>query len=177
MNLRAWATPTVLGAILISSVTGALLFFEADTGFAKLAHQWLGWLLIVGAIAHAYTNRAALLAHLSGARGRAVVAAFVLTTIAVIVPWPRGSDRGEGGGGGGNVEGAGDGGGLLAAEYTLTHVSLDRPAPLAARDVSEPVERLRGPGFDEASGEASIHDFAHGGGERDRALGVVFSAE
>lgn len=175
-NLRAWATPSVLGAMVISSVTGVLLFFEADTGFAKLAHQWLGWLLVIGAIAHAYTNRASLGAHLRGAKGRAVLAVFVLTTIAVIVPLPRGGGEGRGRGGG-NVEGAGEGGGLLAAEYTLTHVSLDRLAPLAGRDVSELVDRLRGAGFDEASGEASIHDFAHGGGERDRALGVVFSPE
>jgi hypothetical protein len=172
-NLRAWATPSVLGAMVISSVTGVLLFFEADTGFAKLAHQWLGWLLALGAIAHAYTNRAALGAHLRGAKGRVVLAVFVLTTIAAIVPW-----SGSGGeAGGANVEGAGEGGGLLAAEYALTHVSLDRLAPLAGRDVSDLVERLRGAGFDQASGEASIHDFAHGGGERDRALGVVFSPD
>ena len=95
-NLRAWATPSVLGAMVISSVTGVLLFFEADTGFAKLAHQWLGWLLVIGAIAHAYTNRAALGAHLRGVKGRVVLAVFVLTTIAVIVPLPRGG-RGEGG--------------------------------------------------------------------------------
>lgn len=175
-SLRAWATPSVLGAMVISSVTGTLLFFEADTGFAKLAHQWLGWLLVLGAIAHAYTNRASLTAHLRGAKGRAVLAGFVLTTVAVIVPIPRGR-RSEGQGRDGeNVEGAGEGGGLLAAEYALTHVSLERLAPLAGRGVSELVERLRDAGFDEASGAASIHDFAHGGGERDRALGLVFSS-
>jgi hypothetical protein len=177
-NLRAWATPTVLGALVISSVTGALLFFEADSGFAKLAHEWLGWVLVLGAIAHAYTNRASLRAHLSGARGRVVVTAFVLTTIAVIVPWSSGGGgRGRGRGRGGNVEGAGEGGGMLAAEYTLTHVSLDRLAPLAGREVGELVDRLEGAGFSGVSAEASIHDFAHGGGERDRALGVVFSPE
>jgi hypothetical protein len=166
----------VLGAMVISSVTGVLLFFEADSGFAKLAHEWLGWVLVLGAIAHAYTNRASLRAHLSGARGRVVVAAFVLTTIAVIVPWSSGGG-GRRRGRGANVEGAGEGGGMLAAEYTLTHVSLDRLAPLAGREVGDLVERLEGAGFSGVSAEASIHDFAHGGGERDRALGVVFSPE
>jgi hypothetical protein len=97
--------------MVISSVTGVLLFFEADSGFAKLAHEWLGWVLVLGAIAHAYTNRASLRAHLSGARGRVVVAAFVLTTIAVIVPWSSGGG-GRRRGRGANVEGAGEGGGM-----------------------------------------------------------------
>jgi hypothetical protein len=105
-----------------------------------------------------------------------VVAAFVLTTIAVIVPWSSGGG-GRRRGRGANVEGAGEGGGMLAAEYTLTHVSLDRLAPLAGREVGDLVERLEGAGFSGVSAEASIHDFAHGGGERDRALGVVFSPE
>ncbi len=173
MQLRSWATPVVFGALTLSSVTGALLFFHADTGYAKLAHEWLGWLLIAGAVAHVYTNRAAFAAHLRGGRGRGVTLVFALVIVAAIIPWPSGDDGGRGGG----VEGAGDGGGLRAAEYTLTHSSLEHLAPLTGRDVDQLVERLHGAGFEGAAADASIHDFAHGGGERDRALGVAFGPD
>lgn len=170
MNLRSWATPFVLGALTLSSVTGALLFFEADTAASKAAHEWLGWALVGGAVAHAFTNRRALAAHLAGTRGRVTVGLFLLFTLAVSLPWPAED-------GGGEPSGGGDGGGLLAAEYALTHVSLDRLAPLAGRDASELVERLHAAGFEGAEAAASIDDFAEGGGARDRALGVVFSPD
>lgn len=171
MQLRSYATPVVFGAIGISSITGVLLFFHADTGYAKLAHEWLGWLLIVAAVVHVYTNRAAFAAHLNGTKGRVIVVAFAVLIVSAIVPWP------TGGGEGGGVEGAGDGGGLLAAEYTLTHTSLESLAPITGRDVDQLVDRLRTAGFDGAAADASIHDFAHGGGQRDRALGVVFGPD
>lgn len=172
MQLRAYATPIVFGALALSSVTGVLLFFHADTGLAKVAHEWLGWLLIAGAVAHVYTNRQAFAAHLKGTRGRVITLVFALVIVAAVVPWPSG-----GGGEGGGVEGAGDGGGMLAAEYTLTHTSLESLAPITGRSVEQLVDRLRTAGFDGAAADASIHDFAHGGGSRDRALGVVFGPE
>ena len=171
MQLRSYATPVVFGAIALSSVTGALLFFHADTGYAKLAHEWLGWLLIVAAVAHVYTNRAAFAAHLNGAKGRVIVLAFAALIVSSIVPWP------SGGGEGGDVEGAGDGGGLRAAEYTLTHTPLESLAPITGRDVDQLVDRLRAAGFEGAAPGDSIHDFAEGGGQRDRALGVVFGPD
>jgi len=171
MQLRSYATPLVFGAIGLSSITGALLFFDTDTGYAKLAHEWLGWLLIAAAVLHVYTNRAAFAAHLSGTKGRVIVVAFAVLIVSSIVPWPSG--EGEGGG----VEGAGDGGGLLAAEYTLTHMSLESLAPITGRNVDQLVDRLRAAGFEGVAAGASIHDFAHGGGQRDRALGVLFGPE
>jgi hypothetical protein len=60
MNLRSWATPLVLGAVTLSSVTGLLLFFGVENGLSTAAHEWLGWALVGGAVAHAFTNRRAL---------------------------------------------------------------------------------------------------------------------
>lgn len=39
---REIATPLTIGIFLIMSVTGILMFFHWDTGFNKLAHEWLG---------------------------------------------------------------------------------------------------------------------------------------
>lgn len=177
MLSRTWATPLVFGAFLVSSITGALLFFELDTSLGKLAHQWLGWLLLAAAAAHVWTNRAAFRAHLASTRGRAIMGAFVLVVIATLVPWSsggRGGGRGRGGGEG-RGGGQGDGGGLLAAEYALTHASLESVAPLSGQDVDALVERLRAAGFEGVTSGGSIHDFASGRGERDRALDVIFA--
>ena len=38
---REWATPLTIGAFGLMSVTGMLMFFHLDTGFNKLAHEWL----------------------------------------------------------------------------------------------------------------------------------------
>jgi hypothetical protein len=176
MLSRTWATPLVFGAFLVSSVTGALLFFEADTSLGKLAHQWLGWLLLAAAAGHVWTNRAAFRAHLASARGRSIIGAFALVVIATVVPWPGGGGGGGGRRRGGGGTGSGDGGGLLAAEYALTHAPLEAVAPLAGQDVDALVARLRAAGFEGAATGSTIHDFASGRGERDRALAVVFAA-
>jgi hypothetical protein len=179
MISRTWATPLVFGAFLVSAVTGTLLFFEADTSLGKLAHQWLGWLLVAAAGLHVWTNRTAFGAHLASTRGRIIGGAFVLVVLATVVPWPTG---GGGGGGEGHQHQGGhddheDGGGLLAAEYALTHAPLEAVAPLTGRDVDALVARLRAAGFDGARAGEAIDDFAGGRSERDRALGVIFSPE
>lgn len=53
---REWATPATAGAFLIMAVTGVLMFFHLDTGLNKLAHEWLGWVLLAAVVAHALAN-------------------------------------------------------------------------------------------------------------------------
>lgn len=60
MSLRSWATPLTIGAFLTVSVTGVLMFFHLDTGLGKVAHEWLSWALVAGALAHLWLNRRAL---------------------------------------------------------------------------------------------------------------------
>jgi len=177
MNLRSWATPLVLGAVTLSSVTGLLLFFGVENGLSTAAHEWLGWALVGGAVAHAFTNRRALAAHLSGARGRIIVGVFVLFTIGVSIPWPKGGGAPDEDAEGSEEVRGGDGGGLRAAEAVLTRTSLDRLAPLSGHAPAELVDRLRRGGFEEASGESTILDFAAEREARDRALAIVFSRE
>jgi hypothetical protein len=56
-------------------------------------------------------------------------------------------------------------------------MSLESLAPITGRNVDQLVDRLRAAGFEGVAAGASIHDFAHGGGQRDRALGVLFGPE
>ena len=79
MITREWATPLTIGAFAVMAVTGLLMFFHADIGLNKLAHEWLGWLMVVGALAHVVANWVAFKRHLLGsATGRAIVALCAL---------------------------------------------------------------------------------------------------
>lgn len=65
---RSWATPLVMGVFMLMAVTGGLLFFHADSGLNRAAHEWLGWLLVAAAAAHGLANGPALLRHLRSSR-------------------------------------------------------------------------------------------------------------
>ncbi len=39
LPLRRWATPLIIGAFLLMSVTGVLMFFEIDAGLTAVAHN------------------------------------------------------------------------------------------------------------------------------------------
>ena len=55
--LRTWAGPLTIGSFGVVATTGILMFFHADSGSMKLAHEWLGWLLVLGVIAHVVLNK------------------------------------------------------------------------------------------------------------------------
>ncbi|HEY1090516.1 MAG TPA: DUF4405 domain-containing protein, partial [Burkholderiaceae bacterium] len=59
MNLsaqRPWITPVVMGAFLLSAVTGVLMFFHLDSGLNKTAHEWLSWAMVIGVGLHVLLN-------------------------------------------------------------------------------------------------------------------------
>jgi hypothetical protein len=72
---REWATPVTIGAFMLMSVTGVLMFFHADRGFNKLAHEWVGLVMVGGVAAHAMANWAAFTRYfLTGVFSRGVIA-------------------------------------------------------------------------------------------------------
>jgi hypothetical protein len=94
MNIdRKWVTPLAAGAFLISAVTGVLIFFHADTGLIKAAHEWLSWALLSAVLLHAAANFAALKRHLKTRLGAGIVAAFALVLTASF--FLSAGDRGE----------------------------------------------------------------------------------
>lgn len=93
MTLRSWATPLTVGAFLLISVTGILMFFHLETGLSKVAHEWLGWFLVFGVAAHLWLNWRAFTTYFKRPAAMAIMAAGVAVLLAsVSVP------AGEGGG-------------------------------------------------------------------------------
>lgn len=95
MNLsaqRPWITPVVMGAFLLSAVTGVLMFFHLDSGLNKTAHEWLSWAMVIGVGLHVLLNMPAFKRYLKQTTGRVVIGAFALVLALSFIP--------AGGGGG-----------------------------------------------------------------------------
>lgn len=81
MNLnrhRSWITPLVMGAFVLSAVTGVLMFFHLDSGLNKAAHEWLSWAMLGGVVLHAMLNLPAFKRYFSQTTGLLVMGGFAL---------------------------------------------------------------------------------------------------
>ena len=85
---RPWITPLVMGAFLLSAVTGVLMFFHLDTGLNKLAHEWLSWAMVVGVALHALLNLPAFKRYFGQKTALSVMGLFALTLALSFVSWP-----------------------------------------------------------------------------------------
>lgn len=97
MNLsaqRPWITPVVMGAFLLSAVTGVLMFFHLDSGLNKTAHEWLSWAMVIGVGLHVLLNMPALKRYLNQTTGRVVIGAFALILALSFIPAGGGSEPG-----------------------------------------------------------------------------------
>lgn len=83
---RDWATPLTAGAFLLLATTGVLMFFHADAGLNKLAHEWLSWVLLAGVGLHVAANFRAFANHPRGRKGRVLVGVFALVLAASFLP-------------------------------------------------------------------------------------------
>ena len=77
--LRPWATPLTIGAFVLMAITGLLMFFHLESGLNKVAHEWLGWAMVTGVVAHAALHWRSLKRYVTDLRtGQVIIAAFVL---------------------------------------------------------------------------------------------------
>ena len=56
-KFRNWATPLIIGAIIVMATTGTLMFFHVNFGIMKTAHEYAGLTLVFGVIFHVIANR------------------------------------------------------------------------------------------------------------------------
>ena len=75
---RQWVTPLVAGSFLLMGVTGILMFFHWDSGLNKAAHEWLGWLMIIGVALHLIVNLQGFKNMFRTGLGKGILAFFAL---------------------------------------------------------------------------------------------------
>lgn len=86
-------TPLTLGAFLLSAVTGVLLFFHLDSGANKLVHEWLSWLLLLGAALHITIHAGAIKCYLQSKPGLLIVSACLLLLALSFLPISSGAGK------------------------------------------------------------------------------------
>lgn len=154
MSLRSWATPLTVGAFLLISVTGILMFFHLDTGLSKVAHEWLGWLLVFGVAAHLWLNRRAFTTYFKRPLAVSIMGAgAILLAASLLVP-------------------AGEGGAVPVRQVlgSLTGVPISALATLAGKDEASVLAALS---VDHAGVTASQTLADLSGGNPEAAVGLL----
>ncbi|WP_417713549.1 DUF4405 domain-containing protein [Pseudophaeobacter arcticus] len=71
--LRKWATPLTVATFLAMGVTGILMFFHLDSPLNKLLHEWGGWLMVLGVLAHLVLNWRPFTTYLKRPLGQGII--------------------------------------------------------------------------------------------------------
>lgn len=160
---RSWSTPLAIGSFVLMACTGLLMFFHADSGLNKAAHEWLGWLMVFAVAAHAVANWPAFKRHLlASTPGRAIVAVCVALLAASFY-----SPAGVG-------EGASP---PVLAMQAVLKAPLTQVAPLSGRSLAEVQAALKAAGVEVTDPQASIASVV--GQDRERtgaALRALFGS-
>lgn len=155
---REWVTPVVGGAFVLLAVTGVLMFFHLDTGLNKLAHEWLGWVLVAAVGLHLTLNARPLVNVLKKPRGQVLAGLFVAVLAASFLPFGQ-----EGGG--------------KASFMAVTSALARAPLPVVAQvaGISEPelAARLAAAGYPASETTASVSALV--GADPGASVGVLAS--
>lgn len=163
MNIsRDWATPLTMGAFGLMAITGILMFFHLDTGLNKVAHEWLGWVMLAGVAAHAAANWSGFKRYfLSGTLGRGILSVSALVIAGSFFSLP------------------GDGrDGLpppVLALKAVTRAPLSSVAPLTGRTAEQLIADLGSAGIQITSAEKSLDSVLAGNRALEaKAMTVIF---
>jgi hypothetical protein len=97
-TLRRWATPLTIGAFLLMSVTGVLMFFEVRRGLIKVVHEWLSWMMLLAVGLHATLHWKSFSRYFSQKAALSVIAVFAIITLTAMLLPDNGPKRGGPGG-------------------------------------------------------------------------------
>ncbi|MCB1514538.1 MAG: DUF4405 domain-containing protein [Hyphomicrobiaceae bacterium] len=161
---REWATPLTIGSFLLMAVTGILMFFHLDMGLNKLAHEWLGWIMVAGVIAHAVANWGAFKRYfIASASGRAIIAAGVLVLAGSFATLPGGARDGFPP--------------HIMAMKAVARAPIANVAPVAGRPADALLKDLAGAGISLPDSNASIESVVGGNRELEaKAMAVLFKS-
>lgn len=146
---REWATPLTIGAFALMVVTGVLMFFHLETGLNKLAHEWLGWVLVVGAAAHVSVNWICFKRYfINSQTGRAILAASLVLIACTFISPP-------------GLHNGGPPPPVLAFQ-ALTKAPLSNVAYLTGRPVEQMMDELSKAGIQVPNADTSLESVAAG---------------
>lgn len=150
MNLstqRPWITPVVIGAFLLSAVTGVLMFFHLDSGLNKTAHEWLSWAMVIGVSLHVLLHMPTFKRYFSQTPGRIVMGAFALVLALSFIP--------AGGSGGSDP-------GFAPPVRALAKAPITVLAQVAGTSTGDLKARLQAAGLTVTSDQQSVADLVGG---------------
>ncbi|PKO70409.1 MAG: hypothetical protein CVU22_01765 [Betaproteobacteria bacterium HGW-Betaproteobacteria-16] len=149
MNLhphRPWITPVVIGAFLLSAVTGALMFFHLDSGLNKAAHEWLSWAMVIGVTLHVLLNLPAFKRYFSQTPGRVIMGLFALVLALSFIPAASGGSEP----------------GFAPPVRALANAPIAALAQVAGTSADDVKTRLHAAGFAVTSDQQSVADLVGG---------------
>jgi hypothetical protein len=145
-RFRTWAGPVTIGSFVVMGISGILLFFHVNIGLMKLAHEWLGWVFVVGAVAHLAVNWRPFVAYFRKPAGLAIMAVLLLAGVLSLLP---------AGGGGPSPRQS-----FMAMSRALEQAPLSAVAQVAKRSPQSVQEDLESKGIQVRHGEQTISEIA-----------------
>lgn len=147
-SLRTWATPATLATSLIVGVTGVVLFFHTGGTLSRLAHEWIGFAMLVAVAFHIVLNWRPFKLYLKRPLAQAIMLLGVVVTIATSVSLTS-SDAAP------RV----NPGMLFSA---MQGAPLSTVAEVVGKNADTLVAALNGAGYDVTDAQLSIADIADG---------------
>ncbi|OIN86072.1 MAG: hypothetical protein AUJ12_06950 [Alphaproteobacteria bacterium CG1_02_46_17] len=162
LSLYKWATPLVAGAFLLMAATGILMFFHLDTGLNKAAHEWLGWVFVIGAAFHIFSNFPGFKKKMAKPLSIGIAGIFVTLLLLSFIPLEKGGNNGK------MIAGA--------AMNSLASAPISVVAQVTHADPQELLAALNAGGMSISSADMSINDAVGQNPElRMKALSLVFN--
>ena len=143
-RLKTWAGPLTIGSFVVIAGTGILMFFHLNVGLVKLAHEWLSWLLVVGAFAHLVVNWKAVVAYFRKPAGIVIMASLLVLGLLSLLP-VGGSPRRPP---------------HMDISRALDQSSLTLVAQVAKRSPQSAIDELKARGIQVRHGEQTISEIA-----------------
>ncbi|MDI7774141.1 DUF4405 domain-containing protein [Asticcacaulis sp. EMRT-3] len=159
--LRKWVTPLTIGAFILMATTGLLMFFHKNIGVNRLAHEWMSWAFVTGAILHVVLNIRPFVVYFKRPFPLAVISLFVLILGLSFISW-----------GGPKPPNA-----TRAVMASLTRAPLSDLAPLAHATPDELAVRLRAKGYAVSDASQNLATIAGDPRKANAALGIVFASD
>jgi len=159
--LRKWSTPWTIGAFLLMSATGVLMFFHWNSGVNKLAHQWLSWAFLLGVFTHVITNWLAFSRYFKSPLALGVMAVFAVVLGLSFLPLtaPRAEPP------------------TRAVFATLNRTPLSELAPLLHTTPDALVAKVRAKGYAVDGADQTPEQIAVDKKKAPQVLGVIFARD